>query len=67
MEEVERYGSRIAIIDHGKIIEQGSLEEIRKKAGVESLEDAFIKLTGHEIRAEASNFSKSTLRGFSGR
>ncbi len=64
MEEVERYAHTIAIIDHGKIIERGTPDEIRKKAGTESIEDAFIKLTGHQIRAEAGNHSKSTLRGF---
>lgn len=65
MEEVERYGERIAIIDHGKIITQGTVDSIRAQAGgAASLEDAFIKLTGHQIREEASNFSKSTLQGF---
>lgn len=67
MEEVDRYGKTIAIIDHGKIIEQGTIEEIKKKAGVDSLEDAFIKLTGKQIRAESSNFSKSTMAMFRGR
>lgn len=66
MEEVERYAEHIAIIDHGKIIGQGTLPEILAKAGKESLEDAFIELTGHQIRAESSNFSQSTLRGFRG-
>jgi ABC-2 type transport system ATP-binding protein len=67
MEEVERYGDRIAIIDHGKIITQGTIPEIMKQTGSPSLEDAFIKLTGHQIREEASNFSKSTLQAFRGR
>lgn len=67
MEEVERYADKIAIIDHGKIIAQGTSDEICKKAGTESLEDAFITLTGAEIRKESSNFSKSTLRTFQGR
>ena len=31
MEEVERYSTRIAIIDHGKLIAQGSAEEINQK------------------------------------
>jgi ABC-type multidrug transport system ATPase subunit len=56
---------KIAIIDHGKIIEHGTPDEIRKKAGTQDLEEAFIKFTGREIRAEKSNFSKSTLRGIS--
>ena len=64
MEEVERYARIIAIIDHGKIIAQGTVKSICEQAGVERLEDAFIKLTGHEVRAEKSNFSKSTLRAF---
>ncbi|MFA6094396.1 MAG: ATP-binding cassette domain-containing protein [Candidatus Paceibacterota bacterium] len=62
MEEVERYADRIAIIDHGKIIEQGTPEEIRAKAGAKNLEDAFISLTGHEIRDEAGNVSKNLMR-----
>ena len=65
MEEVERYAERIAIIDHGKIVTEGTATAIRAKAGgAKSLEDAFIKLTGHEMRAEKSDFSKSTLRAF---
>ncbi len=65
MEEVERYADRIGIIDHGKIITVGTAAEIRAKAGnAASLEDAFIELTGREIRAEKSDFSKSTLRSF---
>lgn len=66
MEEVERYAEKIAIIDHGKIIEQGTPDEIRTKAGTANIEDAFIKLTGHQIRAEKGDFSKSTMRAFRG-
>ncbi|HLP43784.1 MAG TPA: ATP-binding cassette domain-containing protein [Candidatus Nanoarchaeia archaeon] len=65
MEEVERYSTRIAIIDHGKMIVQGTAEEINAKAGTESLEDSFIKLTGHEVRPESSDFSKSMMRNSS--
>jgi ABC-2 type transport system ATP-binding protein len=66
MEEVERYGQTIAIIDHGKIIEQGTVDEIKKKGNATSIEDAFIALTGKQIRAEANEYSKSTMRGFKG-
>jgi ABC-2 type transport system ATP-binding protein len=65
MEEVERYAEKIAIIDSGKIIAQGTASEIKEKAGgTESVEDAFIKLTGHQMREDKSDFSKQTLRGF---
>lgn len=66
MEEVERYADRIAIIDHGKIIAQGTVKEIKQQAKAETLEDAFITITGNVIRKESSDFSKSTLRGFKG-
>jgi ABC-2 type transport system ATP-binding protein len=65
MEEVQKMAQKIAIIDHGKIVETGTPDEIRTKAGTQDLEEAFIKLTGNKIREESSNFSKGTLRGFS--
>lgn len=52
MEEADRVAQRIAVIDHGKIVAQGTPSEIKKQTGEASLEDAFIKLTGHAIRAE---------------
>jgi len=67
MEEVERSAQKIAIIDHGKIIEHGTSAEILSKSGKDNLEDAFIFLTGREIRKEESNFSRSTMRGMMGR
>jgi ABC-2 type transport system ATP-binding protein len=50
MEEAEAIADQIAVIDHGKIIESGTVEEIKKRTGTESLEDAFLKLTGRDIR-----------------
>ena len=46
---------RIAIIDHGKIIAMGSGDELKKKTGTGSLEEAFLKLTGSAIRDEDAN------------
>jgi ABC-2 type transport system ATP-binding protein len=54
MEEAERVAHRIAIIDHGKIIVQGTPDDLKEKTGTSSLEDAFIALTGRDIRAEES-------------
>ena len=62
MEEVERMARRVAIIDHGKIIINGTIEEIIKKAGTENLEDAFIALTGSSIRKETANVSQNQMR-----
>jgi ABC-2 type transport system ATP-binding protein len=52
MEEAERIAQRIAIIDHGKIIALGTAAELKSQTHTESLEDAFLKLTGTVIRDE---------------
>src|SRR3989304_946741 len=41
MEEAERVAQRIAIIDHGVIVGQGSTRELKQRTNTESLEDAF--------------------------
>lgn len=62
MEEVERFAQRVIIIDRGKIIVEGTVQDIVKQSNTTSLEDAFIKLTGHQIREESSDFSKNQVR-----
>jgi ABC-2 type transport system ATP-binding protein len=52
MEEAERVAHRIAIMDHGRIIAQGSSEELKRQTGTDSLEEAFLALTGTSIREE---------------
>lgn len=52
MEEAERAASRIAVIDRGKIIAEGTAQELKDKTGTASLEDAFLALTGKTIRDE---------------
>ena len=52
MEEAEKVAQRIAIIDHGKIVAQGSAKQLEKQTKTKSLEEAFIALTGYEIREE---------------
>src|SRR3989338_3461694 len=54
MHEAEKYAHRIAIIDHGKIVISGTVKELRKNTRTKSLEDAFLRLTGHGMRAESS-------------
>jgi ABC-2 type transport system ATP-binding protein len=52
MEEAERNAQRIAIIDHGKIVASGTSDELKKQTNKNSLEDAFLALTGDTIREE---------------
>jgi ABC-2 type transport system ATP-binding protein len=52
MEEAARVSKIIAIIDGGKIIAQGTTEELKATTKTASLEDAFISLTGKKIREE---------------
>lgn len=52
MEEADKVAGRIAIIDQGKIIAEGNSRELKEKTKTGTLEDAFLNLTGHGIRAE---------------
>jgi len=63
MDEAERTAQRLAIIDHGKIIAQGSPQQLKEQTGTASLEEAFLALTGSQIRDEAAG-SAEQLRQF---
>jgi ABC-2 type transport system ATP-binding protein len=52
MAEAESAANRAAIIDQGRIVAQGSPEELMIRTDTESLEQAFLALTGHGIREE---------------
>jgi ABC-2 type transport system ATP-binding protein len=49
MEEAERYCERVAIVDHGRLVEQGEPHELLERNGSESLEEVFTSVTGHVI------------------
>lgn len=46
MEEVAFLADHLAIMKDGKLLEQGTLENILAKTQTKNLEDAFIKIVG---------------------
>ncbi len=55
MEEAEKIAQRIAIIDHGKIVASGTSQDLKASTGTQTLEEAFLKLTGNTMREEESS------------
>jgi ABC-2 type transport system ATP-binding protein len=49
MEEAERYAERLAIMDLGRLVEQGAPAEVRERHGRESLEQVFTAVTGRSL------------------
>ena len=62
MDEAERVAHRIAIIDHGKIVAQGTAQSLKQQTGADSLEGAFLALTGSTIRDERADVGTDQLR-----
>jgi len=63
MDEAERVAQRIAVIDHGAIVAQGSPRELMDQTSTDSLEAAFLALTGSAIRDEQAS-SADQMRQF---
>lgn len=62
IEEAEKMAQNVAIIDYGKIVVRGSPQELKEITNSQSLEEAFLKLTGHSIREEkAGNIDRLRL------
>lgn len=59
LEVAERLCTRLAIIDHGKVLASGKIEDLRASEG-ENLEDVFIRLVGHSM-AEAQGLSDGDI------
>ena len=55
MEEADKVAQKIAVIDRGKIIAQGTPAELKEKTKTSSLEEAFLALTGTTIRQESAS------------
>jgi ABC-2 type transport system ATP-binding protein len=63
MDEADRVAHRIGVIDHGKLVAQGTPRAIKEQTHTESLEEAFLALTGATIRDEVAN-SADQMRQF---
>jgi ABC-2 type transport system ATP-binding protein len=63
MDEAERVAHRVAVIDHGKIVAIGTSAEIKERTGTQTLEEAFLALTGSAIRDESADPS-AAMRQF---
>ena len=57
MEEVEEICTKVVIMDHGKILAQGTTEELKQQVSLEhvlsklpSLNEVFLEITGKELR-----------------
>jgi ABC-2 type transport system ATP-binding protein len=61
MDEADRVAHRIAIMDHGKIVAQGTSAELKEQTQTETLEAAFLALTGASLRDEGAD-AKAHLR-----
>ena len=59
MDEADRVAHRIAIIDHGKLAAQGTSAELKEQTKTDSLEAAFLALTGSSLRDEAADPNQS--------
>jgi ABC-2 type transport system ATP-binding protein len=57
MDEADRVAQRIAVIDHGRIVAEGTAADLKQQTGADSLEGAFLQLTGTSIRDEQATSS----------
>jgi ABC-2 type transport system ATP-binding protein len=50
MDEAERLCARIGFLAHGRLVAEGTAEELKRASGAATLEEAFITVTGEALR-----------------
>lgn len=55
MDEAERSAQRVAVIDHGKLVAVGTPAELKRRTSTDSLEDAFLAMTGKSVREDGAD------------
>jgi ABC-2 type transport system ATP-binding protein len=65
MAETERLCSRVGFIAHGRLIAEGTADELKRRAGAASLDDAFIALAGEKLDegAESAVSASAATKG----
>jgi sodium transport system ATP-binding protein len=48
LEEVRALCDQVVLVDHGRVVAQGSPEQLCRQTDSQSLEDAFVRLTSTE-------------------
>src|SRR5258708_12732870 len=55
MDEAERVAHRIAIMDHGELIAEGTATDLKAQTNTDSLEGAFLALTCTSLRHQTAS------------
>jgi ABC-2 type transport system ATP-binding protein len=50
LEEAERVADRLVVIDHGRIVARGCLEDVKAQTNSSTLDEAFVAMTGAAMR-----------------
>lgn len=50
LKDIEALCNRVCIVQQGKLIEQGSIDELKQRHSAVDMEDVFFKVTGYNVK-----------------